>query len=161
MELLAEHPRSVFMGQAVACAGTGMTRSLEGVPMEKRVEFPVAEDMQMGMAIGASLRGELPICIYPRWNFLLLAMSQLVLHLDRLPLFSGYRPRVIIRTAVATDKPLHPGPQHIGDFSGAVRSMLRTTTLIRLFHFEDIVPLYREAMKRTGPTIMVEFSELY
>ena len=161
MSVLAEHPRSVFMGQAVAAPGTAMSGTLEGVPLEKRVELPVFEDVQMGMAIGAALAGDLPICIYPRWNFLLLATSQLVLHLDKLPLFSGFRPRVIVRTAIASRYPMHPGPQHVGDYSEAYRSMLETVRIVVLDSARDIVPQYRAAMERDGSTVLVERSEMY
>ncbi len=101
------------MGQAVVDAGTAMSTTLQHIPIEKRLELPVAEEMQLGMAIGMSLSGALPICIYPRFNFLLLAVNQLVNHLDKLPLYSTYRPKVLIRTAVATGYPLDPGPQHL------------------------------------------------
>lgn len=163
MELVGAHPRAVFMGQAVACAGTAMSKTLAGVSPDKLVELPVAEDMQMGMAIGAALRGDLPIAIYPRWNFLLLATNQLVLHLDKLPLYSngGFVPRVIVRTAVATPHPLDPGPQHLGDFSDAFRAMLRTVQVVDLYHASQIVPEYLEAADRRGSTIIVERTEMY
>lgn len=163
MTILADDDRAVFMGQAVAFAGTAMSRTLAGVPQEKLVELPVAEDMQMGMAIGAALNGWLPVTIYPRWNFLLLAMSQLVLHLDKLPLYShgGYRPRVIVRTAIATSRPLDPGPQHLGDYTDAIRSMLDTVVVVRLDRPEQIVPEYAKAASRRGSTILIEQTELY
>ena len=47
------------------------------------IELPVAEEMQMGMSFGMSLDGTIPISIYPRWNFLLCAINQLVNHLDK------------------------------------------------------------------------------
>src|SRR5712691_1403346 len=128
MKMLGEHPKTIFIGQTVRYPGTAMFSTLTDVPNEKRIELPVFEDTQMGMAIGLSLRGLLPVCVFPRWNFLLIAANQLVLHLDKLPIYSrgGYRPKVIIRTAVATEHPLDPGPQHLGDFSEAVRMMLAT-----------------------------------
>lgn len=163
MELIGAHPRAVFMGQAVACAGTGMTRTLAGVPKDKLIELPVAEDMQMGMAIGAAINGDLPVTIYPRVNFLLLAMSQLVLHLDKLPLYSrgGFTPRVIVRTAVASPVPMDPGPQHLGDYTDALRSMLETVTVVRLDDADMIVPEYLAAADRRGSTLLIERTELY
>lgn len=163
MELIGAHPRAVFMGQAVGCAGTAITRTLAGVPRDKLVELPVAEDMQMGMAIGAALNGDLPVTIYPRVNFLLLAMSQLVLHLDKLPLYSrgGFTPRVIVRTAVATPVPMDPGPQHLGDFTDALRSMLETVTVVRLDAADRIVPEYLAAAERRGSSLIIERTELY
>ena len=162
MKILADHPASVFMGQAVAFEGTAMFKTMRDVPAYKRVELPVAEDMQMGMATGAALSGLLPITIYPRWNFLLLATSQLVLHLDKIAAMTRCpSPRVIIRTAVAHDEPLNPGPQHLGNYSDALREMLETVNIIELFKAEDIVPTYVWAATQQRATILVEFMKDY
>ena len=161
MSVIAEHPKSLFVGQAVAFDGTAMSKTLRHLPPEKLIEFPVAEDCQLGFCTGVALNDFLPVSIFPRWNFLLLAASQLVLHLDKLPLYSRYRPKVIIRTAVATEKPLYPGPQHLGDFTSAFRKMLRTVTCVELRRAEDIVPQYRQALTREGSTLLVEYTELY
>ncbi len=156
MEMLSQHPRSVFMGQAVAYPGTAMFGTLRNVGHSRRVEWPVCEDMQLGAAIGASLNGDLPICIYPRINFLLCAMPQLVLHLDAIPRYSTYRPKVIIRTAIATDKPLDPGPQHVGDFTDMFLSALKTVVVVNLDNAHDIVPQYQAALDRDGSTLLIE-----
>lgn len=140
-----------------------MFQTLQDVPKEKRIEFPVAEDMQMGVAIGLALRGALPVCIYPRWNFLLLAMSQLVHHLDKLPIYScgGYKPKVIIRTSVATDDPMNPGVQHLGDFTDQVRKMLYTVHVCKLHTAEGVFVQYEQALKSEVSTILVEMAEKF
>jgi pyruvate/2-oxoglutarate/acetoin dehydrogenase E1 component len=163
MQTLAKHPRTIFMGQSVAYPGTAMFGTLDGIPLARRLELPVAEELQMGMAIGMSLNGDLPICLYPRFNFLLLAMGQLVLHLDKLSIYSngGYKPRVIVRTAIATNKPMDPGPQHLGDYTDALRQMTETIEVVRLENEDDIVPQYEKAMTRDGSTVLVEMSEKY
>lgn len=163
MTRLGQDPFAIFMGQAVAYPGTAMYGTLEGVPDHKRLELPVAEDMQMGMAIGMALNGYLPVCIYPRINFMLLAINQLVLHLDKLPLYSDgrYRPKVIVRTAIGTDKPLDPGAQHLGDYSTAIRLMLRTIPVMVLETPEDVRRGYRNALSRSGPTVLIEKMENY
>ena len=96
----------LFLGQAVACAGTAMTNTLKNVDRAKLLEMPVTEDLQMGMSIGMALNGMVPISIYPRWNFLLCAVSQVVSHLDKLSAMSdgGYQPKVIIRTGIGKSK---------------------------------------------------------
>ena len=161
MAILAEHPRAIFLGQAVACAGTAMTASFDGVPKAKLLELPVFEDTQMGISIGLALDGSLPISVYPRWNFLICAANQLVNHLDKLPLYSGFRPQVIVRVAVPTPEPLDPGPQHLGNFSEAFRQMCKTVRIVELTDAGMIVPAYKEAAARGGATILVEFTELY
>lgn len=161
MEMLGQDPRTIFMGQAVEYPGTGMSNTLRSVPVGKLLELPVAEDFQLGLAIGMSLDGFIPICIYPRVNFLLLAMSQLVLHLDKIEQYSAYKPKVIVRTAVATPIPLDPGPQHLGDYTVALRMLLERVQVIRLDGPEYIVSAYRHALEREGSTLLIERTELY
>ena len=165
MEYLARHDKTIFMGQAVAVPGTAMTNSLVNVPAERRIELPVAEEMQMGMAIGMSLAGYVPVTFYPRWNFLLLAVNQLVNHLDKLPIMSqgGYLPKVIIRTSVGSERPLHPQCQHVGDFSVAFHFLLRTVEIIPLETPEQIFPAYRHAFERNDgrSTLLVEWGDLH
>jgi len=161
MHLLAEHPKAIFFGQSVRFPGTAMFGTLRDVPMDKRIELPVFEDCQLGIAIGASLNGDLPITLYPRINFLLCAVPQLVLHLGATPRYSKYRPKVIIRTAIATPEPLDPGPQHLGNHSDAIRSMLKVVTVINLDRAEDIVPAYQAALEREHSSLIIERTELY
>jgi pyruvate/2-oxoglutarate/acetoin dehydrogenase E1 component len=161
MNLLADDERTIFLGQGVACGGTSMASTLKDIPMAKRIEMPVAEEMQTGMAVGMSLRGLIPISIIPRWNFMLRAADAIVNHLDRLSLYSDYRPKVIIRTAVPSKSPFNPGPQHDDDFTGAFRAMLRTTDVVCLQSEEDIVPQYQKALHSPRSTIIVEFTDFY
>lgn len=154
MTWLGSQPDTIFLGQSVGCPGTSMHSSLAGVPEDKLIEAPVAEDMQMGISIGLGLEGFCPISIYPRWNFLLLAFNQLVNHLDRLPLYSGYKPKCIIRTAVGANKPLDPGPQHQDDFTDAARMMLKTINVKKLDK-DNVLESYVEAYK-SGPTLLVD-----
>jgi len=161
MKILAEDSRTIFLGQAVGCDGTTMAPSFNGVPAERRIEMPVAEEMQTGMAIGMSLQGYIPISVIPRWNFMLRAADQIINHLDRLSLYSDYRPKVIIRTAVPSTHPFNPGPQHDDDFTGAFWAMLRTTDIVTLQHEDEIVPAYMQALHSPRSTIVVEYTHLY
>lgn len=163
MTWLGEQDKTVFLGQGVGNPGIAFSDTFAGVPAEKRVEFPVAEEMQVGMSIGMSLNGYVPICIIPRWNFMLRAADQIVNHLDRLPLYStgGYRPKVIIRVATPSVSPFNPGPQHDADFSEAFRLMLRTTEVVTLTQADDIVPAYRRAFDSPSSSILCEFTDRY
>ncbi len=155
MEMLASEPRTVFIGQAVACPGTTMSGTLDGVPLERRIELPVAEEMQMGMSIGLALSGHIPITLFPRWNFLLLAANQLVNHFDKM------KPHVIVRVGVGSEKPMYPGRQHVGDFTESFRLMMPNTHIERLDHATDVATAYRAALQRSGPSILVEIADLY
>jgi len=165
MDYLARDSRVMFLGQAVACPGTAMTNTLKNVPRDRLLELPVAEDMQMGMSTGLALTGLVPVSVFPRWNFLLLAVNQLVNHLDKLPDMScgGYRPRVIIRTGIGSERPLHPQHQHVGDYTDAFRLMCRHIEVIRLDEPADIFPAYQKALEREDgkSTIVVEYGDYY
>jgi pyruvate/2-oxoglutarate/acetoin dehydrogenase E1 component len=165
MDYLAKDPRTLFLGQAVAYAGTAMTNTLKDVPRERLLEMPVDEDMQMGMTNGLALGGLVPVSIFPRWNFLLLAVNQLVNHLDKITQMSngGYVPKAIIRTGIGSERPLHPQHQHVGDYTDAFRLMLRQVEVIRLDEPEQIFPAYQKALERTDGkcTLIVEYGDYY
>ena len=165
MEYLAQDNRVLFMGQAVAVKGTAMTTTLKNVDKTKLLELPVTEEMQMGMSIGLALGGAIPVTLYPRWNFLLLAVNQVVNHLDKLKKMSngGYQPKVIIRVGIGAERPLSPQCQHLGDFTDAFRLMCENIEVIRLDEPEDIFPAYEKALNRTDgkSTILVEHGEFY
>jgi pyruvate/2-oxoglutarate/acetoin dehydrogenase E1 component len=165
MTLLAQDPRTVFIGQAVAEAGTAMTNTLKEVPRNRLLELPVVEEMQMGMTMGMALTGLVPVSIYPRWNFLLCALNQLVNHLDKVQVMSnnGYKTKAIIRTSIGSQRPLHPQYQHVGDFTEALRAMCSTIEVIRLDEPSDIFPAYERALLRSDgrSTILVEYGDYY
>ena len=165
MEWLARDPRTVFIGQAVEVPGTAMSNTVKDIPIARRIELPVAEELQMGMSIGLALQGQVPVTIYPRWNFLLLAANQLVNHLDKLGVMSngGYQPRVIIRTSIGSQRPLHPQFQHIGDFTESLRLMCTTVEVVRLDEPRQIFPAYERALLRDDgrSTLLVEWGDYY
>lgn len=165
MTALGLDSRTVFLGQAVQFPGTAMFGTLERVPMEKRIELPVAEEMQMGMSVGLALAGFVPVSIYPRFNFLLCAVNQLVNHLDKLIDMSagGYRPRVIVRTAVGSIRPLDPQHQHRGNYTAAFQNLLTTVAVVELTHPDEIVPAYLHALMRADghSTLMIEHADFY
>ena len=165
MEFIARDERTLFLGQAVAYPGTGMTNTLKNVPREKLIEIPVTEELQMGLSTGLALTGLVPVTIYPRWNFLLLAVNQIVSHLDKLPVMSagGYQPKVIIRTGIGSERPLHPQHQHVGDYTEAFRLMCKNIEVIRLDEPDQIFPAYQHALERTDgrSTLLVEYGDYY
>ena len=165
MEWLGTQKDTVFIGQAVAVPGTTMSNTLTEINSNKLIELPVAEEMQMGITVGLALNGDIPISIYPRWNFLLLAMNQLINHLDKINIMSnnGYKVKAIIRTSVGSQRPLNPQHQHIGDFTEAVKKMCTTIDIIKLNEPKDIFPSYEKALNRRDgkSTLLVEFGDYY
>ena len=163
MSMLASHPKTVFIGQAVEYEGTGLYDSLCHIPSEKRLELPVAEYLQAGIANGLALNGLIPISTFPRWNFLLMGTDQIVNHLDKFISMSDGKcaPKVIIRVSVGSDSPVDPQCQHKGNFSNAFRSMLKNIEVVELTEPSQIVPEYERALSREDgkSTILVEFME--
>ena len=165
MEWLAEKPDTLFIGQAVAYPGTAMSNTVKDINSNKLLELPVAEEMQMGMSLGLALDGKVPISIFPRWNFLLCGINQLINHIDKVEEMSsgGYKPKIIIRTGIGSIDPLHPQSQHVGDFTDAIRAMATTIDIIRLEEPEEIFPAYEKAYLRNDgrTTICVEYGDYY
>lgn len=165
MEWLAEKPETCFIGQAVEYPGTAMTNTLSGIAKDKLIEMPVTEEMQMGISIGMAINGTIPVSIYPRWNFLLLATNQLVNHLDKIPIFSNgaFKPKVIIRTSIGSERPINPQIQHTGDYSEAFKLMLINIDVLVLHEPEQIFSAYKKAYLRNDgrSTILVEYGDYY
>lgn len=160
MNWLGLQPNTIFLGQAVRYGGTGCYESLTGVPDNKKLEFPVAENFQIGVSTGLALNGFIPISVVPRWNFLLCATDQIVNHLDKLVLMNRHcKPKVIIRVAVGSETPVDPHEQHKGNFSDAFRSLCKTIRVVELKDHREIVPLYEEAYCHPRSSIMVEFPD--
>jgi pyruvate/2-oxoglutarate/acetoin dehydrogenase E1 component len=165
MDYLASQDNTVFLGQAVAVAGTAMRNTLLNVKEKKLIELPVEEEFQLGLSIGLSLNRRIPICIFPRWNFLLLATNQIVNHLDKLKELTQTQDpgKVIIRTGIGSENPLHPGPQHTGDFTEAFKLMCPHINVVRLDTTEMIFDEYKKAYERDDGTssLLIEWSDRY
>lgn len=165
MNYISNIENSIFVGQAVRYQGTAMSGTLESIDSSKLIEFPVEEELQLGYSIGLALNGFLPISIFPRWNFLLLATNQIVNHLDKLKEMLGvdFPPKLIIRTGIGSKDPMHPGPQHIGDFTEAFKILAPNLDIVRLDEVNQIYPAYKKAADRTDgvSTILVEWGDYY
>ncbi|MCA9403163.1 MAG: hypothetical protein KC897_05225 [Candidatus Omnitrophica bacterium] len=165
MEWLAEQPDTMFVGQTVAGPGTFMYQTLRDVPPDKTLEMPINESFQMQFSIGMALAGYVPISVYPRQNFLLLATSDMVNMLDKIPAISEGQllPKMIIRVASGPYQPVHPGHQHIGNYAEAFRKMFTTIDVVELEEPADVFPAYRDALQREDqkPTLIIEHGNYY
>ena len=164
MNYLAKDKKTIFLGQAVNVPGTAMHNTLKEINKKKLLEIPVAEEMQMGMSLGLALEGYIPISIYPRWNFLLLATNQLVNHLDKISEISNNKlnPQIIIRTAVGSIRPLNPQSQHKGDFTEAYKMMCKNIDFYFLKNTKDILKTYKKVLKNKKKiSLIVEVADFY
>ena len=165
MEWVAEQPKTFFLGQTVAGPGTFMYSTLKDIPIDKTLEMPINESFQMQFSLGLALSGYIPISVYPRQNFLLLATSDLVNMVDKIPAISsdGVVPKMIIRVASGPDSPVHPGHQHVGNYADAFRKMFTWVDVIELEEPEEIFPAYKHAIERADGkvTLLIEHGNYY
>lgn len=165
MGMLAKNRKVLFVGQSVKYPGHAMFNTLEDakVPMGKRIELPVFEDTQLGICTGLALEGYIPLSIYPRMDFLIIAMNQLVNHLDKIEQMSRqhFRPKVIIRTMIGSKVPLDGGPQHTQDHTEGLVKMLTNINVYKLEKAEEIMPAYQEALNSDKSSIVIELGDLY
>jgi len=165
MNWLGEKDDTIFIGQAVAYSGHAISGTLDGVPQIKRHEMPVAEELQMGISTGLALEGYVPITIYPRFDFFILACNQLVNHLDKMREMSkGEKtPRVIIRVSIGSKTPLDAGIQHTQNHTDAFSHMLTEVDVMVLEEPDRIFSAFRYAYERqdSKSTLMIEYGEYY
>lgn len=164
MDMLGKDERTLFLGQTVVFGGSRYTTAtLKDVPLERRMELPIIEDLQMGISTGLALGGYIPVSIYPRFDFLPLAADQLVNHLDKVEEMSNgqFKPKVIIRTIVGGTQPINPGPQHSQNHYDAFRGLVTNIDVVRLLKAEEILPAYRAALRSDRSTLLVEYGNLH
>tara|TARA_A100001201_G_C4093149_1_gene202841 strand:+ start:2567 stop:3088 length:522 start_codon:yes stop_codon:yes gene_type:complete len=163
MELLASNPQSIFIGQAVQYKGTALTHQVKNFGKEKLLEMPVAEEFQAGFAIGLALEGYLPISLYPRMNFIILAMNQIINHLDKWEAMSvgESKPKVIMKAVVGSEHPLDPGHQHKANYTEAFRSMSTNIDVAELIYPHQILDTYKRALDTDKSTLIIEHGDLY
>lgn len=138
--------------------------SLKNVPDNQIIETPVAENLMLGLAIGLSLTGKLPIVYYERFDFIMNAMDALVNHLDKIEKISykEFKPKVIIRCVVGGKKsPFFTGVTHTQDFTNSLKNLLTNVNVVKLVTPSMILPSFKEALLSEKSTIIVEEKDLY
>ena len=156
MLLVSKHRNSLFLGQSVKVPGNLLYDSLSKISNSKKIELPIFEDTQMGISIGLSLNGFIPVTCYPRFDFFILSLNQTVNHLDKIKDISSneFNPFVIVRVLVGSKKPMDAGLQHTQNYFQELKSMC-------LNNKKKIFKSYKECLKKKKSTIFVEYSELY
>jgi len=165
MNFLAKDKRTIFLGQSVQFSGNAIFNTLSDIDVKKKIELPVFEDVQMGLSMGLALDGHVPISCYPRFDFLILAMNQLVNHLDKIRRMSNneFKPRIIIRTSIGAKKPLDGGLQHTQDFTALFKSVLKEINVVLLKDPTQIFKEFKKSLLRKDgkSTLMIEYGEYY
>jgi len=165
MNYLAKNNKTIFLGQSVSYSGNAIFNTLSDIPDEKKIETPVFEDVQMGLSLGLALNGFIPVTCYPRFDFLILALNQMVNHLDKIKFMSENKmqPRVIIRTSVGPKEPLDGGPQHTADYTEAIKKMVTEIDVVSLEEPSEIFPAFKDALESTDvkSTLLIEKGSHY
>ena len=163
MEWLAEKNDTTFIGQSVLHSGNAIYNTLKTIDEEKRIEVPVFEEVQMGMCTGMALNGLVPICCFPRFDFILRCMDSLVNHLDKMQHMTEgtFKPKVIIRTSIGAKEPLDGGIQHTQDYSDSIMRMLHEVNVVLLNEPEQIFPEFEEAYNTDCSTLLIEWGDYY
>ena len=165
MEYLGKKSDTIFLGQSVKYSGNAIFNTLIKVPNKKKIETPVFEDVQMGMSTGMAMNGLVPITCFPRYDFLICAMNQIINHLDKMRLMSRneFRPKVIIRTSIGSKKPLDGGPQHTQDYTEMFKNTLTEIKVIYLKDPKKIFSSFKKAYedKSSYSYLFVEHGDFY
>ncbi len=165
MSFLAKNKKTIFLGQSVKYSGNAIFNTLSHIENSKKVELPVFEDIQMGLSIGLALDGFIPVSCYPRFDFLILAMNQLVNHLDKFRRMSNneFKPRVIIRTSIGANKPLDGGLQHTQDFTKMFKNILKEINVVLLKEPSQIFGEFKKSLLRKDgkSSLIIEYGKYY
>lgn len=165
MDFLSKKNNVIFLGQSVSYSGNAIFNTLKNVPKKKKIELPVFEEAQMGLSTGLAINGYVPICIYPRFDFLLLAMNQFVNHLDKIRYmsFGEFKPRVIIRTSIGSKRPLDGGVQHTQNYTKIFKSILTEVEVIDLKNKKNIFKEFKKGYYRKDgkSSLIIENGDSY
>jgi pyruvate dehydrogenase E1 component beta subunit len=151
---------AIFIGYNVAYGDAMGT--LKGVPMEQKLETPVAENLMAGLAIGMSFEGFIPVVYYERHDFMAVAADAIINHIDKIERISHgeYKVPVIIRAVTADAGPFYSGITHSQDFTNLFRSAV-SFPVIDPVTGADVLNAVRGARESGRPMMLIERKSRY
>lgn len=160
---LAEKRHAMFLGYNVA-KGSQMYGTLKGVPADRLVEMPCAENLMGGAAVGMALQGEwLPVVCFERHEFALFALGQLAVMADKLhSVTKGVTVPMVVRVIRGGTKPLDPGAQHCGDYEASLVAAMKDSEFLFLRNgltYEDVDAALDRS--RSGISVIMEERDGY
>lgn len=162
-EEYAKNPAARFIGYNTVY-GSRMYGTLTDIKHSQCVECPVAENLMMGLAMGMSMRGFLPVVCFERHDFMPIALDAMVNQLDKMPWMSGdkFKFPVVIRAIVGSREPLDPGPMHRQDYSMALQCMLKNTPVQSFVTQEGLRSVWGKVGKtKSGAIVIIEYRDDY
>jgi pyruvate dehydrogenase E1 component alpha subunit len=150
----------VFIGYNVA-KGDAMG-TLKNVPMDQKLETPVAENLMSGLAIGMSFEGFKPVLYFERHDFMLVAMDAIGNHIDKIERISHgeYKLPIIIRAVEAFGGPFYSGPTHHQDFTNVLKTLVDFPVLDPVTGV-DVLKAFKGAKESGRPAIIIERKSRY
>lgn len=150
----------VFIGYNVA-KGDAMG-TLKNVPLDQKLETPVAENLMCGLAIGMSFEGFKPVLYFERHDFMLVAMDAIGNHIDKIERISHgeYKLPIIIRAVEAFGGPFYSGPTHHQDFTNLLKELVDFPVLDPVTGI-DVLKAFKGAKESGRPAIIIERKSRY
>lgn len=150
----------VFIGYSIT-PGDAMG-TLSNVPLDQKIETPVAENLMVGLGIGMSIEGLIPVVYFERHDFLLVAADAIVNHLAKMERISHgeFKPKVILKTVIDDGGLFYSGPTHSQDFTNAFRNMVDFPVLVPN-DASEAIDMYDFALRCEGPVMIVEKKSLF
>ena len=154
MHELSLHREIVFIGENVINSGR-VYGTLNNVALDKCLEMPVCENLIAGVAIGLSLEGYHPICIFQRMDFMLIAADAIINHAALLPRINKrIKLNIIFRTIKATlNDNFWVGYQHSKDLTYIFEPYVLTH---RVDKDNDPTDIYPRLWDSGGVNLVVE-----
>jgi pyruvate dehydrogenase E1 component alpha subunit len=150
----------IFIGYNVA-KGDAMG-TLKNVPMDQKLETPVAENLMSGLAIGMSFEGYKPVLYFERHDFMLVAMDAIGNHIDKIERISHgeFKVPVIIRAVEAFGGPFYSGPTHHQDFTNLLKELVDFPVIDPVTGV-DVLKAFKGAKESGRPAIIIERKSRY
>lgn len=150
----------VFIGYNVS-RGDAMG-TLKNVPLDQKLETPVAENLMCGLAIGMSFEGYKPVIYFERHDFMLVAMDAIGNHIDKIERISHgeYKLPIIIRAVEAFGGPFYSGPTHHQDFTNLLKELVSFPVLDPVTGV-DVLKAFKGAKESGRPAIIIERKSRY
>ncbi len=163
IKFLATKKDTIFLGQSLVYPGNLIYKTSDHISNKKKIELPVFEEVQMGMSIGMALNGMYPITCFPRFDFLLCAMNQLVNHADKINFITKdqFPCGMIIRVLVGAKTPLDGGEQHTQNYVNEIEKFFKSIKVHDLKNEKIVYSTYKKAYKNKKINLIVEYSDKY
>jgi pyruvate/2-oxoglutarate/acetoin dehydrogenase E1 component len=96
-------------------------------------------------------------------NFIILAMNQIINHLDKWDAMSvgESSPKVIMKAVVGSAHPLDPGHQHKANYTEAFQSMSTNIDVVELIYPYQVLDAYKKALDTNRSTLIIEHGDMY